>query len=55
MINLLIILSILLFSLLGLKKLGKPRPKYDLIPDEPQIEYTELTYQQYMNQLRMDV
>jgi hypothetical protein len=51
MINLLIILSILLFSLLGLKKLGKPRPKYDFIPDEPQIEYTELTYKQYMNQL----
>jgi hypothetical protein len=51
MINLLIILSITLFSLLGLKKLGKPRPTFDISPDEPQIEYTELTYKQYMNQL----
>jgi hypothetical protein len=51
MINLLIILSITLFSLIGLKKLGKPKATYDVIPDEPQIEQTELTYHQYMNQL----
>jgi hypothetical protein len=57
MINLLIILSITLFSLLGLKKLGKAKPKYEISPDEYEyikqdIELTnQLSYKQYMNQL----